>query len=454
MSPAPNRTLAAFKRLLRPAALAATCIVIPLLYAGDASAGQFKVAYFPVGMTRETVPVYDPYGLPFGGSLGRKSWSWSTPLVVSTHTISNPISGTNLSFFGSTVTPNTTDAREWAYQDYQDFNDPGAIYPSTNLLYLYSGGSLGIHVYYYLVPGENVVPDQGGSTPAVSIQNSCDIIGQGDASYGPADDGTGKIVDSSLLNTNDGVLTIDGHASYYGTFTNGLVGDQRLVTRQTIPNVKVKISPTGQRYIDCGTYTVKASILMNAHQCYPAGTYVSPPPFDPIPPFPYAHTFLQFIPFAQGNKADDPGKPFAASRGTLRQKSKWYDPIARRWRFSDKATKMLKGMGINPDTDPRFRPVYGGTITQEHGVSVSHSLADNALMDAADGSGDVADQKMLQQMRMMQIIDAAVNPPPDYFENLPGTWDTDTGTYSDPGDPAAHGQPVHGQPIQKNPLPD
>ncbi len=452
---AKNRFAKNRSRLARIFALAAVCAASPWAFTGDARAGQFEVVYFPVGSTHETIGVYDPYGAPFGGSLGEKSWSWSLPVVLTTHIDNNPVSGTSLSFFGSTTTPNTTDAGEWAWQQYDEWGSlaPAYLANSTNLLYLYSGGTLGVHVYYYLSPGQTFVPDKGGVVPAVTVQNSCEIIGQGDASSGPADNGKLQIVDSDLLNPSDGVLTLNGRTWNYGMPTRGLVSGQELINRQTTPKPFVQTSASGQQYIDCGTYTVSASIRLNAHQCYPAGTYVSAPPIDPYVPSPYADTFLQFRPYAQANQPDSVGllpvpvkrgHPRRPPAGSLPTAATWYDATAGRWRFSDKAARTLRAMGVNPDTDPRYRPVYGGTITHKDGISFAHSAADNALIDEATGGGAIADQKMLQQMRMQQIIDAATNPAPDYVNNLPQTWDTDTGTYSDSGAggyPGAGGSP-------------
>jgi len=451
-SPAPNLTRAALQRLLRPAALAATCLAT-LLCAGDASAGQFQITFSPVGTTRQTVPgVYNPYASGFGASLAHKSWSWQSPLVRSTHVVNDTVSGAYLGFSGSTVTPNTTDGGEWACND-NEFIDSGGTLHSTNLLFLYSGGAVGVHVYYFLGPGETRVPEKNGSLPAVTVINHLDVLGNGSASYGPADNGTAAgVVDSSLLNSGDATLTINGHVTHYNTPHPCLIFDDQPVERLTVPGNKVLTSPTGKQYIDCGTYTVKASILMQAHQCYPAGTYVSQF-IDPFPPFPFAQTFLRFQPFAAANVANDTGNVAGGpTSGAIRRggpvsplppvrpphlPSSWFDPALGRWCFSPAARAQIRAAGVDPDTDPRFRPVYGGTITHENGVSVSHSQADNALIDAADRSGDVADQKMIQQMERDQIIiiDEAINPTPDYVLNSPGTWDTDTGTYSDPGQP-------------------
>ncbi len=361
--PAKNRS-----RLARLFALAAVCAGFPLTLTGDARAGQFEVVYFPAGTTHETIGVYDPYGAPFGGSLGEKSWSWSLPVVLTTHIANNPVSGTSLSFFGSTTTPNTTDAGEWAWQQYDEWGSlaPAYLANSTNLLYLYSGGTLGVHVYYYLSPGQTFVPDKGGVVPAVTVQNSCDIIGQGDASSGPADNGKLQIVDSDLLSPSDGVLTLNGRTWNYGVPTRGLVNGQELVTRQTTPKPFVQTSASGQQYIDCGTYTVSASIRLNAHQCYPAGTYVSAPPIDPYVPSPYANTFCSSDPTRRRTSLTTPARPSPLSSAGIREDRLREVCLRRR-----PGTTPPPGAGASPTRRHGRSGRWASTRTQTHDTGPS-----------------------------------------------------------------------------------
>lgn len=80
------------------------------------------------------------------------------------------------------------------------------------------------------------------------------------------------------------------------------------------------------------------------------------------------------------------------------------------------------------------RPVYGGTITQENGYSVAHSLADDALIDQADGGGMVAVRREIREAEKENAKWEAAHPFPACV-HPPKTVGIDPGTYTDPGQP-------------------